>query len=312
MKILTVYNICGIKHEQVLWYNRCIQSILNQNHINNKLLVSSCMNSDQCITYLKNLFEDNIDICRFKDSYTVNITFNKSVQEAVKRYGEFDGYFYIDSGVVLNSGDILEEGVKRLSTKKYSMISYQTDTDTGYETLGFKQDSSIVQIINNDFIIPIGKACNLHAQIFSNDIYKTFDNRIIPDIFRAYCTESTFSFLCSVLHKEWVIIKDRLLPHNKGVDGASIGQRHISDTYRNAWNNLLYNRNALDFINDPKAIEVGLGYEECNNIMNHNINAYNDNYAKYKEELRNVILKYFYTNHNELNYNEIEVEYVGS
>lgn len=310
MKILVVYNTCGIKNEQFIWYSQCIQSILDQNYKNIRVAVSSCMNSDYCINYLKNIFNDSIDIIRYKDPYTVNITFNKTVQEMVKKYGEFDGYFYIDSGVILNNLDTIKNGVDRLIEKKYAMISFQTDTDTGYEPLGFKQDSYTVQIREKDFIIPIGKACNLHAQIFDNTIYKFFDNKIIPDIFRAYCTESTFSFLCASLHKEWVIVKDLLLTHNKGVDGASIGQDHISRKHYNAWNNLLYNRNALDFINDKEAIRIGLGYEECNNIMNHNIEAYDNNFAKYPEELREKILKYFYTSKEELDYSEIGVEYV--
>lgn len=310
MKILTIYNTCGIKHEQTSWYEHCLQTILGQDHADNKVLVSSCINSDNCISHLKSVFGEKIDICRFKDPYTVNITFNKSVQEAVARYGEFDGYFYIDSGVLLNNTSVIKNGVERLRTNKYSMITYQTNTDTGFEPLGFLQDSNLVQIKDNDFIIPVGKACNLHAQIFTNDIYKTFDSRIIPDVFRAYCTESTFSFLCSVLQKDWVIVKDILLHHNKGVDGASIGQDHLSREYRNPWNNLLYERNALDFINDSHAKAVGLGYEECNNIMNHNTEAYDGNFSKHPEELAEQILKYFYTNKEELDYSEIGVDYV--
>ena len=310
MKILTIYNICGIKHEQSLWYGQCLQSIMDQNYSDNKIVVSSCINTDNCINYIKSLFGDTLDICRFKDPYTVNITFNKSVQEAVKRYGEFDGYFYIDSGVLLNHPHVIKNAVDRLKTKKYAMISYQTDTDTGFEPLGFRQDSNTVQIVGDDFNIPIGKACNLHAQVFDHSIYKTFDSRIIPDIFRAYCTESTFSFLCGVVQKDWIIVKDILLHHNKGVDGASIGQDHISKQHMNPWNNLLYNRDALEFINDNKAKSVGLGYEECNNIMNHDPNAFNCNYAKYPKDLAEQILKYFYSTKEELDYDNIRTEYV--
>lgn len=310
MKILTIYNTCGIKHEHVSWYEHCLQSILGQDYSDNKVLVSSCINSDNCTSHLKNVFGKKIDICRFKDPYTVNITFNKSVQEAVKRYGEFDGYFYIDSGVLLNNPDVIKSAIERLKTTKYAMISYQTDTDTGFEPLGFRQDSNTVQIVGDDFNIPIGKACNLHAQVFDHSIYKTFDSRIIPDIFRAYCTESTFSFLCAVVQKDWTIVKDILLHHNKGVDGASIGQDHISKQYMTPWNNLLYNRDAMEFINDGEAKSVGLGYEECNNIMNHDPEAFNENYAKYPKELAEQILKYFYTAKEELDYDNIRTEYV--
>ena len=45
---------------------------------------------------------------------------------------------------------------------------------------------------------------------------------------------------------------------------------------KNTWNNLLYERDALDFINDPEAYYAGLGYEECNDIMNHNSKSYDE------------------------------------
>ena len=35
-------------------------------------------------------------------------------------------------------------------------------------------------------------------------------------------------------------------------------------------------RDALDFINDPEAYYAGLGYEECNDIMNHNSKSYDE------------------------------------
>lgn len=312
MKILSVYNICGIKNEDVSWYTRCIKNIIDQQDSEDKVIISSCINSDRCVNSLKETFGSSIDICRFFDPYTVNITFNKSVQEAVKKYGEFDGYFYIDSGVLINNINyVMSETKNRLKTNKYAMIALQTDTDTGYESIGFKQDCNSPQIIDADFVIPIGKACNLHAQIFDQSIYKKFDNRIIPDIFRAYCTESTFSFLCSAVQKDWIIVKDILLHHNKGVDGASIGHSHFSKIYHNPWNNLLYNRNALDFINDPIAKNIGLGYEECNHIMNHDPNAYIENYSKFPEKLTEQILKYFYTNTNELDYAKINNQYIS-
>ena len=66
---------------------------------------------------------------------------------------------------------------------------------------------------------------------------------------------------------------------------------------------------ALEFINDNKAKSVGLGYEECNNIMNHDPSAFNWNYAKYPKDLAEQILKYFYTTKEELDYDNIGVEY---
>lgn len=307
MRILTVYNICGIKNEQPMWYMQSIQSILDQQNIDNKTIVSSCLNSDGCISYLKNMFGDSIDIYRYKDPHTVNITFNKSVQEAVKKYGEFDGYLFIDSGISLHDVNIISEGAKRL--KDFGIVSFQTDTDTGYGVIGLLQDSHKVQITGNDFVLPVGTAINAHAQIFHNDIYKKF-GKIIPDVFAAFCTESAYPFAALSVNKRWVIVKDIQLIHKKAVDGPSSGQSHVSHTYRNTWNNLLYNRNALDFINDVEAIDAGMGYEECNKIMLHKENAYENGIPKDSERLATCVNKYFFLNKEELDYDTINVEEV--
>lgn len=307
MKLLSIYNTCGISNENLAWYIECINALLNQAYRNHTVVVSACMNKPESLNEIKELFGDRVDIISYPDPYTVNITFNKTVQECVKKYGSFDGYFYIDSGVRIDDDNVVAEGAQRLATNKYGMITFQTDTDTGFGSLGFLQDSWQVQITGEDFIIPVGKSCNLHSQIFSHDLYEAFNQKLMPDVFRAYCTESTFSFLCSAIQKDWTIVKDILLHHNKGVDGASVSQPHSSVTHSNPWNNLFCNRNALDFINDPVAIEVGLGYEECNNIMNHNPDAFTTNCAKLPDQLREAINKYFFLNIEELDYNSINI-----
>jgi len=291
MKILTVYNTCGIRGENTEWYAECIKSILVQENIDNKVVISSCLNSDQCVSQLQDVFSNAVDIYRYKDPHTVNITFNRSVQEAVKKYGEFDGYLFIDSGIL----------------KDFGIVSFQTDTDTGYEVIGLKQDSPTVQITCDDFVLPLGTAVNAHAQIFNNDIYKRF-GKVVPDVFAAYCTGSAYPFVSLSVNKRWVIVKDILLKHKKAVDGPSSGQSHISLTYRNHWNNLLYKRNALDFINDPEAIDAGMGYEECNKIMSHKDTAYENGLAKDNERLAQSVNKYFFLNSGELDYNKISVE----
>lgn len=305
MRILTVYNTCGIKGESTEWYVECIKSILAQENIDNKVVVSSCLNSDKCVLQLKKIFGSIVDIYRYKDPHTVNITFNRSIQQAVKKYGEFDGYLFIDSGIILDDVNIINEGAKRL--KDFGIVSFQTDTDTGYGVIGLRQDSPTVQITGNDFVLPLGTAVNAHAQIFHNDIYKRF-GKVVPDVFAAFCTESAYPFVSLSVNKRWVIVKDILLKHKKAVDGPSSGQSHASLIHRNTWNNLLYNRNALDFINDQEAIDAGMGYEECNKIMLHKDSAYKNGLAKDNERLALSVSKYFFLSNHELEYNNINIE----
>lgn len=303
MRILTVYNTCGIKHEEPMHYVRCIESLLAQNHTEHKVVVSSCLNTDMCIDYVKNSLSQDVPIYRYREAHTVNITFNKTVIEAVKEFGEFDGYIFVDSGVSFHLPNIVSEMVARL--EKFGIVSMQTDTDTGYAHLGLMHDSIEVQIKDEDLVLPVGAAVNAHVVGFHKDMFTRF-GKIIPDVFAAYCTESAYPFVALSVDRRWVIVKDILLAHSKAIDGPSAGQRHISPIHNNTWNNLLYNRNALDFINDEGARQAGLGYEECANIMNHLESAYTeDGLAKDKDLLSEYVEKYFFLNKEELDYESI-------
>jgi hypothetical protein len=191
--------------------------------------------------------------------------------------------------------------MSELDQKIYSMITVQTDGDNGFDMwLGFNN------VIGNDYIVPIGKACNLHCQLFTNELYETYNNKIIPDVFAAFCTESSFSFLNAAMHKKWVIAKDIIVYHKQSLDNASMYFQHKSERFDNFWNNLLFNRNANDFINDQEAIDAGLGYEEVNNIMLHKNDMYDENgYSLVPDRLKRVILKYLYLNNSELDYENI-------
>lgn len=302
MKIASIYNTCGINQDRTDWYSYCLESIFNQSIITD-VIVSSCSNKYECIETLKSRFGNLLKIVYFPDKLIVNITFNKTCQLIKKE--NYDGYLFVDSGVHFMDKNSIEEMTYRLD--KYSMITVQTDNDTGFETIGLMQNSPVPQIVDNDFVFPIGKACNLHCQIFSKDILNKF-GRIIPDVFAAFCTESTFPFLNASVGKEWVIIKDHMVLHNKSVDGPSSSQPHFSPTHKNPWNNLLYGRDALEFINDKDAYKAGLGYEECANIMNHNTNVYDGNFVEDPNNLAYYVSKYFFSNNKELDYDSINYQ----
>ena len=311
-KLLTVFNTCGIKKDNTEWYIKSIESILAQDFTDQRVVLSSCMNSMQSFRDVYSHFRDRISYCYYGEPYTVNITFNKTVQESVKKFGEFDGYLYIDSGIMFNEKNVISNAYNLFKEGPYAFVTIQTDTDTGFDQIGFKNNSNQVQITDKDFVIPVGKACNLHSQIFSNEAFKTYNNKLMPDVFKAYCTESTFSFLCAALKKKWVILKDDMLHHKKGVDGASVSVPHWSPKHNNPWNNLLYNRDALDFIKDEEAISAGLGYEECNKIMVHRTDKYDkQGFSTVSDDLVAMINKYFFLSEQELNYDNIQHRYVS-
>ena len=133
---------------------------------------------------------------------------------------------------------------------------------------------ALISKLNEGFDLVSGWKKNLDIKLEQdtsvlNISYKNIDKgKIIPDVFAAYCTESTFSFLTAAVASKWIILKDLQVKHLKGVDGASSSQPHGSLVYGNSWNNLLYGRDARDFIFNQDAIQSGLGYEECNKIIN--------------------------------------------
>ena len=316
-KILIVYNTCGIQRDNTEWYIECLQSLLQQNSDDQKyrVLWSACLNSPSCFAKVYSVFKDKISYCYHSEKHTVNITFNKSVQAAAEHFGEFEGYVYVDSGCNFNDNKYLLSSLYQCyQTTTAEMIAVQSDTDEALQTIDpkFSYESGEVQIKGENYTIPVGKAINLHVQLFGRKIFENFQRKIIPDVFAAHCTESTFSFLTAAVHRKWTILKDVQATHLKGIDGASISQPHVSAHHGNTWNNLLYGRDARDFINDKKAVQCGLGYEECNSVMLHNPDAYDSNgYSKYPDDLKQCINKYFFLTPEELDYDRIKCRFVA-
>ena len=339
-KILVVYNICGIKREVPEWYVECINNLLNQDFEGCRVVVSSCMNSKKCFETLYKTFKNKISYCMYPEKNVIQVTFNKTVQAMVERYGEFEGYLYIDSGVNFdNQINVLKEAYDRLKTDKYSIVTIQTDTDTAFNDLmgGYIGDIKVhdspkafsewsksrggyvyetqfgdIQITGEDFVVPPGGTCNLHVSLFSNEFWKTFDKRISPDVFVAFCAESTYIWSCKALKKDWVIVADLQVRHVKNIEAPCSGYNPISQNTGNYWDNLFCGRSALEWMNDPEAKKAGLGYHNHPNAplesrMQYDLNAFNDdNTAKYPELLKEILLKYFFLTKEELNYDEIK------
>lgn len=300
---LVVFNTCGIRVNNTFQYIKSIQSILNSNCDHNfKLVISSCLNSEDCRNTLKQHFGDKIEIVCTDLPLTVNITFNKTCIRMIEKYGQFKGYLYIDSGVdFVNSPNALNNAFCSFLKNDYGILSIQTNDDHGIEN----SKGASFPVRDKDYIIPLGGSVNGHVDLFSNDIFLKY-GKLWPDVFAAYCTESTFTFLASSVNKRWAILKDEIVNHIKSIDGPSLSSPHFSLVNKTPWNNLLFGRNALDFINDSECIESGLGYEECNKVMLHNKDSYDlQGNCKNKDKLIAVIKKYFYLNEKEIDYSKI-------
>ena len=272
-KLLVVYNTCGFSgREHVDWYIDCINNLLNQDFEDFRLVISSCGNRLPAIKKLVETFKDKVSYNFINDRITVNQSFNHTVKKCVEELGEFEGYLYVDSGVnVRDNKNVLSEAYKLFKSSNYGMVTIQASNDNG-----FKQWIGVDGYITGEnFEIPVGRACNLHTQIFSNDIFKAFDNKIIPDIFVAYCTESVFSFLTAATRQRWIIMKDMVLEHLKSIDGATCGFNHTGPKGDNK-NNLFADLDIYEICKDPEAWESGFGYEEMQGVFFHDPKKYNE------------------------------------
>ena len=320
-KLLAVYNTCGIQSNNTDWYIESIDSLLKQDIQGLRVALSSCKNSPECIKKLFSTFGNKISYCLTPELHTVNITFNNTVQRCVDHYGEFETYMYIDSGCTMDEQtDIFSLAHKTMTDSDYGIVVVQTDTDECLENLGppYVYETNNIQVTGDNLVIPIGVSVNQHTAMFSNKIFKAY-KKLYPDVFAAFCSESVLNYIAASVGLRWAIMADKQVRHLKAVDGPSSGFRHRVSSedqsgnivHDNHWNNFLFDRNALDFMNDKEAVASGLGYEECSNIMMHNPDAY-DKSGKCKDpsRLKSVIDKYLFLSEEELDYKNIKCKFI--
>jgi hypothetical protein len=307
-KLLVVYNTCGFSgREHVDWYIDCIQNILNQDFEDYRVVVSSCGNTLPVIKKLVQTFGNQVSYNFINDKITVNMSFNHSVQKCVEEFGEFEGYLYIDSGINFRDNrNVLKEAYELFKSDNFGMVTIQASNDNG-----FPQWIGVDGFIENeDFIIPVGRACNLHTQIFSNEIFKAFDDKIIPDIFVAYCTESIFSFLSAATSQRWVIMKDLILEHLKSIDGATCGFDHTGQKGDNK-NNLFADLDIYEICKDPEAWDSGFGYEEMQGVFPHDPEKYDENgMVQEPDRLKEFIRTRMFLNKSQFDYDAVTHRFV--
>jgi len=308
-KYLIVYNICGISgKDNSQYYIDAINTIRSQKYDNYILAVSSCKNpEDQIQRILENCEIDFIN--RIGDVLPVNITFNDTVRECIKEYGEFEAYLYLDSGVKFTDEVQLSNLIELYESGNYGMVSSQVDNDFGWCWFNINEYSR--PILQQDLIIPIGLACNLHCQLFSKDIFKYYGN-VLPDIFRSYCTESVFSFINAAIKKQWIVSSKVRVHHafkvpdgrpddGDGLDGHSSGFRAPPGT----WDDIYPPHTMQEIINIQEGTDCGFGYEELRGIKLHKKECYDSDFYCKNENLKLFLKKYLYRDSSDFDYEKI-------
>ncbi len=319
-KILVVYNACGIsKKENSENYINSIKLILSQKFDSFDVVFSSCLNSQDDRNRVRQHFGNLIKYNFIDDILPVNVTFNHSIESAVKHNGRYEGYLYVDSGTSFTQDNLLQSLYEKLKTGKYGMVSAHSSNDTEFfHGLGvgrFNGDDAYARKIlfaNGDYLVPIGKAFATHTNLISENL-RSFYGKVYPDIFASHCTESTFSFLNAALKKQWVLLKDFIIPHHISMDGQSSGFSPLK------WRMLgkkLYDhpfkiQSILSRVLTPDAAKSGFGYEECNNILIHDKTQFDENYFCVNDLLKDFIKHNLFLKREEFNYDNIQNEFIN-
>lgn len=318
-KILAVYNICGISgKENTNHYIESIESILSQNFDSFDLVVSSCLSKPDTIKNLYDKFQGKIFINNVLEKHPVNVTFNHSINTCINRFGEYEGYLYVDSGSNFPNKNLFSDLYSYLVTRKYGMITPQPENDTEYfYGLGvgrFDKDNDYAREIlfkDGNYIIPVGKAMATHTNLISNELV-SFYGKAYPDIFASHCTESTFSFLNAALRKKWILLKDYIIPHKISLDGQSSGFSPYEwiMSGKATYDHPYRIPSILNRITTKEAYDCGFGYEECHKLFMHDPSHFDSNYHCKNENLKNFIKKNLFLSKEELDYEKITNEFL--
>jgi hypothetical protein len=303
-KILVVFNCSGIIRNPIdMWESHLLQ-ILKQDYADYDVCVSGCKISEDSkkrLQILKNNHPNNFHLIFFDEIYPVNVTFNKSCL-IMSENKNFDAFLYVASDVGFNNrNDVLQKITDLHFSGEYGITSTVVNYDSGIDSW-MGSDVLNNKLSLDNFIVPIGKTCNLHCMMFDKKIFESY-GKILPDIFRSYCTESTFTFLTASVDLKFVIHKNDLLlihlGHTDGSSGGFQGNRGWSDLYNSKLT-------VQERLINQKANEVGFGYEECSSILLHNKQKYDHkgNHINSVELLD--FMKYsVFLSTEELNYNNI-------
>ena len=285
--LLCVYNICGINGRNNLdYYIKAIDIILRQKKINHRVVLSSCLNDKNHILKIKNHFKEKIDYIVINELVTINVSFNKAVLECVKHYGKFKDYVYIDSGAMLQTEYELCLAYDFHKNNNYGITYCGVDTDTGYNCLKefwHEYPYRIDNLPRNPYELRPGDCVHPHVQIISNDILDFYE-KLWPDIFATFGTESTFAFLCSAIRKKSVVFGDVVVHHISGLDGGSSGFMKEHDNLlekqndgKQLWNHTYKtNKSIKDIIFDQDGINYGFGHEEFQSLLHHKADQYDN------------------------------------
>lgn len=276
-KLLIIYNTTEISRPaNYPWYANCLQALINQTMKakygdDYQIAVSGCCLSDATQQTLEMHFGTQVSLNYTEEPVPLSISFNDTVEQCVKHFGPFESYLYLDSGVTFWDPSQRNDAVERLydvhkSYPNCMTAAYPSNDDGGsYWGVAYRP--------NDDHILPLGRATNLHCQIWSEEWRQAY-GKILPDIFANDTMESTFSYMAAALRKQYMVTTQISVLHLHSLDGASCGQRNTTNPNYTAAsehmpNILLYKTKRNMDARHQEGYEFGFGYEGCKNFWPH-------------------------------------------
>lgn len=317
-KLLIVYNICGIKHDNIkMWINH-LQDILNQKYDNFVVAVSGCKissESKELLLKLKNKYT-NI-VFNFTDEILpVNVTFNHTTQLCTSEIGMFDGYVYVASDVKFGTDHDVLKKLSYLHFNTNSAMTYAlVDNDHGLDGWYKECWEELNELLEKDhFFINIGKTANMHVILFDKELYIKYNTKIIPDIFASHCTETTYSYLAASINKKIAVHnKSIMLKHIGFADGHSVGfMDEIGWNHKLAWKHFFKCKSSVEerLLSD-NAKNSGFGYVDFYGGFTHDSKLYDkdENHIE-PEKLFNFLKNNVYLSIEEFDYNKIKYSFI--
>lgn len=319
-RVLLVYNICGIKLDNTEKYPLFLSNIEEQQFDGEvEVVVSACKPRERTIDKLKGQFP-NFSYNVIHDAHPVNVTCNHSVIESVKRYGDFDAYVYQSCDSLMTTPTTLQESFNILKNNpSYGMVAPQIDRDSCYayglrlgggrHVIDDERARDEMFRDGTDYIVPPGRACASHLLLYSNKIFD-FYGKIIPDIFASHCTESVFTFIAGALKLNWVILREQKISHLFSMDGPSWGFRPEGRELPDYDHPIpQYGDSFIHIFESEEARRLGLGYEECRDLILHDPSQFDEKGHCVNDGLKDYIKENLYVSKEVLDYEQIQSEY---
>jgi hypothetical protein len=315
--LLVIYNTFGGSNDDSQ-YSEGLNSIfwhINENNLHNnvRVVVSSVLNQDDCIDKLKQKFGSKLKFIRYDYRWPVQVSFNKSVLVAEKDFNEvYEGYFYISAGITLPKvKDLFIRIIEKNNSGEFGLIQLLVDKDSGFGMLRERFREWVDKKTQDDFLITVGDYCNFHLGIFNRRM-KEFYGVPLLDVYGICGMESGLTYTSYALRLKNIIISNSMCNHNPLSD-RNLPQGFFDEKKtRPIPCGLNWGRTNDIFLNDLEGIEAGLGnypgpyWGLPEVVLQHKKEKFDENYLSIDERLRYSIKRCYFTNKNELDYDNIE------